>query len=214
MFNIADLYFITVLIIKMSEKRTSKLTIKSKLEIIEELLKPKPPSKRSLARRYDVTEGSIRYIWSNRKIIKDSTFQMSDTMINSISRTIKPQYADLEDKLYSWIETLRFAKIPISPSLVISKAKSLADQHSYTNFKASWCWYSKFKKRKGLMQKALYGEGGEVDKNDPNTLAALELLYQEIAKYDPKNVYNVMWIKLGYFLESYQAILFYFLKKI
>ena len=99
---------------------------------------------------------------------------MSDTMINSISRTAKPQYADLEDKLYSWIETLRFAKIPISPSLVISKAKALADQHLYTDFKASWCWYNKFRKRKGLMQKALYGEGGEVDKNNPNTLAALE----------------------------------------
>ena len=105
---------------------------------------------------------------------------MSDTMINSISRTIKPQNADIEDKLYSQIETLRFAKIPISPSLVISKAKSLADQQIHTDFKASWCWYTKFRKRKGLMQKALYGEGGEVNKDD--TLAALELLYQEIAK--------------------------------
>ena len=89
----------------MTEKKTSKLTIKSKLEIIEELSKPKPSSKRSLARRYNVTEGSIRYIWSKRKIIKDSAFQMSYTMINSISRKVKPQYTDLEDKLYSWIET-------------------------------------------------------------------------------------------------------------
>ena len=60
MLNIADLWFVTVFIIKMSEKRTSKLTIKSKLEIIKELLNPKPPSKRSLARRYNITEGSIR----------------------------------------------------------------------------------------------------------------------------------------------------------
>ena len=92
-------------IIKMSEKRTSKLTIKSIFEINEELLKPKPPSKKSLARSYNITEGSIRYILSKRKIIKDSAFQISDTMINSISRTVKPQYIDLEDKLYSWIET-------------------------------------------------------------------------------------------------------------
>ena len=84
MFNIADLWFITVFLNKMSEKRTSRLSIKSKLEIIEELLKAKPPSKRSLARRYDVTEGSIRYISSNRKIIKHSAIQISDTMINSI----------------------------------------------------------------------------------------------------------------------------------
>jgi len=164
----------------MTEKKTSKLTIKSKLEIIEELSKPKPSSKRSLARRYNVTEGSIRYIWSKRKIIKDSSSQMSDTMINNFSRTVKPQYADLEDKLYSWIETLRLAKIPLPPSLVISKAKALADQLLYTDFKASWCWYNKFKIRKGLMQKELYGEGGKVDKDDPNRLAALELQYQKI----------------------------------
>ena len=62
---------------------------------------------------------------------------MSDSMINSISRTVKQQYADLEYKLYSLIETLRFAKIPISTSLVISKANALADQHLYTDFKAS-----------------------------------------------------------------------------
>ena len=176
----------------MSGKRKSKLTVKKKLEIIDELSRPKPPSKRSLARRYDVSEGAIRYIWINRKTISDSAFKLSDNLINSISRSTKPQYADLEEKLYSWVETLRFAKIPISPSLVISKAKGIAEQLSYsTDFKASWCWYGKFKKRKGLNQKALHGEGGEVDQNDPNTLAALELLYQEIAQYDPEDVYNM-----------------------
>ena len=176
----------------MSGKRKSKLTVKKKLEIIDELSRPKPPSKRSLARRYDVSEGAIRYIWINRKTISDSAFKLSDNLINSISRSTKPQYADLEEKLYSWVETLRFAKIPISPSLVISKAKGIAEQLSYsTDFKASWCWYGKFKKRKGLNQKALHGEGGEVDQNDPNTLAALELLYQEIARYDPEDVYNM-----------------------
>ena len=169
MYYIADLWFVTIFIIKMCEKRTSKLTIKSIFEINEELLKPKPSSKKSLARSYNITEGSIRYILSKRKIIKDSAFQMSYTMINSISRKVKPQYTDLEDKLYSWIETLRFSKIPITPSLVISKAKALADQHLYTDFKASWYWYVKFRKRKGLMQKALYGEGGDVDKDDPNS---------------------------------------------
>ena len=62
---------------------------------------------------------------------------MTYIMINSISRKVKPLYTDLKDKLYSWIETLRFAKFPISPLLVISKAKALADQHLYTDFKAS-----------------------------------------------------------------------------
>ena len=75
--------------------------------------------------------------------------------------------------------------------MVISKSKGIVEQLSYTDFKASWFWYGKFKKRKGLNQKTLHGEGEEVDQNDPNNLAALELLYQEIARYDPNDVYNM-----------------------
>ena len=37
----------------------------------------------------------------------------------------------------------------------------------------------------------LHGEGAEVNKNDPELLAAIENLYAIIAQYDPENVYNM-----------------------
>ena len=87
--------------INISGKRQSKLTVKEKLKIIDELSRPKPPSKRSLAKRYDISEGAIRYILNIRKTISDSAFKLSDNLINSTMRSTKPQYADLEENLYS-----------------------------------------------------------------------------------------------------------------
>ena len=79
--------------------------------------------------------------------MSDSALKLSDNLINSISRSTKPQWADFEEKLYSWVETLRFEKIPISPSLVISKAKGIAEQLSYSaDFKESFWWYSYWRK--------------------------------------------------------------------
>jgi len=85
------------------------------------------------------------------------------------------------------------ANLPILPSFVIAKAKSIASSLSIseTNFKASWQWLSRFRVRQGLQKMLLHREGAEVNKSDPRLLAALDDLYAIIAQYDPKNVYNM-----------------------
>ena len=175
----------------MSGKKQAKLTVKRKLEIIDELSQSQPPSKISLGRKYGVTEGAIRYIWSNKEKIRGDAVSLSDKLQNTVRRSTPAQYADIEEILFNWIKVIRSANLPISPTLIISKAKRIAEELSHTEFKASWCWFEKFKKRKGLQQMVLCGEGSEVDKNDPKTLAELELLYKEISKYHPENIYNM-----------------------
>jgi hypothetical protein len=82
----------------------------------------------------------------------------------------------------------RPAKLPVSPSFAIAKAKSIASNLSIleSNFKASWQWLSR-----GLQKMLLHGEGTEVNKNDLELLAALEEFYKIIVQYDLKNVYNM-----------------------
>ena len=101
-------------------------------------------------------------------------------------------FSELEDILYVWTDSMRLAKLPVPPSLVIVKAKRIAQQLSIPegDFKASWQWLSRFRKRRGL-QKILHGEGAEVDKEDPKLMAALDDLYATISRYDPENVYNM-----------------------
>jgi hypothetical protein len=71
--------------------------------------------------------------------------------------------------LYIWIDNMRRAKLPISPSFAIAKAKSIASNLSIleSDFKASWQWLNQFRACRGLQKMLLHGEGAEVNKSDP-----------------------------------------------
>ncbi len=108
-------------------------------------------------------------------------------------RAFVGRFIKLEDMLYIWIDNMRYAKLPVSPTFAIAKAKSSASNLSIpeSNFKASWQWLSRFGAHRGLQKMILHGEGTEVNKNDPELLVALEELNVIIAYYDPENVYNM-----------------------
>ena len=116
----------------MSGKKQAKLTIKRKLEIIDELSQSQPPSKRSLGRKYGVTEGAIRYIWSNKEKIRGDAVSFSHKLQNTVCRSTPAQYADMEEILFNWIKVIRSGNLPISPTLIISKAKRIAEELSHT----------------------------------------------------------------------------------
>jgi DNA-binding transcriptional regulator YhcF (GntR family) len=62
----------------MSKKLTSKrLNESQRCEIISKLSKTKPPSKRALAREYDVNKGAIRKVWEKRDSILERSALLS-----------------------------------------------------------------------------------------------------------------------------------------
>lgn len=69
-----------------------------------------------------------------------------------------------------------------SPSLVITKARKVAESKgiSEDDFKCSWKWLSRFRKRRGMGSMLLHGEGAEVDRDDIVSIASRRL----------KNVYR------------------------
>ncbi len=151
------------------------------------------PSKRALARNYNVSEGAIRKVWDNREAILERSTLLSEEAKERTFQAFVGKFIELEDILYIWIDNMRRAKLHVLPSLAIAKAKSIASSLSIpkSNFKASWQWLSQFKVHRGLQKMLLHGEGTKVNKNDPELLAALEELYGIITQYDPKNVYNM-----------------------
>jgi hypothetical protein len=119
---------------------------------------------------------------------------MSDEAKEKTFRSSIGHFTELEDMLYMWIDSMRRANLRhLSPSLAITKAKSIASSLSIpeTDFKASWQWLSRFKVRKGLQKMLLHEEGAKVNKSDPGLLAALNDLYAIIAQCDLENVYNM-----------------------
>jgi hypothetical protein len=178
----------------MSKKLTGKhLNESQHCEIISKLSKTNPPSKRALAREYDVSEGVIQKVWEKRDSILERSTLLSEEAKQKTFRASIGRFTELEDMLYIWIDSMCHARLPVSPSLAIAKAKNIAFTLSISDsdFKASWQWLSHFRTRQGLQKMLLHGEGAEVDKNDLELLSALEELYSIIAQYDPENVYNM-----------------------
>ncbi len=99
---------------------------------------------------------------------------------------------------------MHHAKLPVPPSLAITKVKNIASSLSIpkSNFKASWQWLSRFRAHRGLQKMLLHGEGAEVNKNDLELLAALKKLYEIIVEYDLENVYNMD--KIGLFFYCFR----------
>lgn len=169
------------------------LTVAQKLEIIKELEQQHPLSKRALGRKFNVTEGAIRKVFTNRDNIKKRSAELSEETKNKKCRMHARKHSDIEDKLYEWLQLIRKVELPVSPSLTIGKSKELAKNMGLPEeqFKGSWRWFDNFRERKGLKSVVLHGEGAEVNKSDPVLLEKLNELYNVIVKYDSENIYNM-----------------------
>jgi len=134
----------------MSKKPNGKhLNESQQCEIIAKLSKTDPPSKRAIAREYDVSERAIRKVWDKREQILERFALMSNEVKEKTFRSFIGHFTELEDMFYIWIENMCRANLPIPLSLAIAKAKSIALSLSIpeTDFKASWKWLSRFKVR-------------------------------------------------------------------
>ena len=73
-----------------------RLTELERLEIINQLERKNPPSKRYLGRSFDVSEGAIRKIWQNRDEIKRRSAYMSEQRKIKKLRFSSAKYSELE----------------------------------------------------------------------------------------------------------------------
>jgi hypothetical protein len=138
-------------------------------KIILKLSKTNLLSKRALARKYNVSEGTIRKVWDTWEAILERSALLSEEAKERTFWASVGWFNELEDMLYIWIDSMHRAKLPVWPSFAIAKAKNIASSLSIleSNFKASWQWLSWFRARCGLQKMLLHGEGVEVNKNDP-----------------------------------------------
>jgi hypothetical protein len=83
--------------------------------------------------------------------------------------------------------------LAIPPSLLQIKAIELASKLDIPEelFSASNGWLDRFRKRSGFRCASLFGEGGDVDKNDPELILKLRKLEETIDTYDVENIYNM-----------------------
>ena len=89
---------------------------------------------------YDISEKSIRKTWDNQLKIEQQCSLMSEVTRSTMYQASAGRFTEVEDILYRWIDSIRHANLCVSPSLVISKAKKIAEGLliSENDFRASW----------------------------------------------------------------------------
>ena len=179
---------------KRKKGEGKRLNDEERLQIINKLENPNNySSMRSIARDFGVGEKTIRDIKKNMIQIKARISQTSEEQRKKTKRISIARFPELEQCLFDWLGASRVAGLCISPSMLKHKARQIAIAQNIPedNFVASNGWYSRFRKRWGIGATLLYGEGGEVDKEDPVLLEKLRQLETLIETYDYDNVYNM-----------------------
>ncbi|KAI6647727.1 hypothetical protein LOD99_8568 [Oopsacas minuta] len=122
------------------KSKCKRLNESQRFHVLARVSEPTPPSKRSLAREYEVSEGAIRKLCENRGVIRKRFALLSGETKQKNFEVLFVGFTDLEDMLYLWIDDMRRANLPVPPSLAIAKAKQTAEQLSISedDFKTSW----------------------------------------------------------------------------
>ncbi len=108
-------------------------------EIISKLSKTNASNKRDLAREYSVNEGAIWKVWDNREAILERFALLSEEAKERTFWASVGWFTELEDMLYIWIDSMHCAKLLVSPSLAIAKAKNIASSLSISKSTTIYC---------------------------------------------------------------------------
>ena len=96
----------------------------------------------------------------------------------------------IEDVLYQWFKSTRGMGAPISGPILLQKAEEIASKMNL-DFTPNMSWIDRFKKRRGILRKAVSGEQASVDFTETQAQDWLESSLPGLLNdYSPENIYN------------------------
>lgn len=142
-----------------------RLNDAQRLEIIRLRRQENPPSLRSLARDFHVTEKSIRNVMQSASEIEKRNENVDLKQQTQTFRHAAPRHPELEEKVYEWICSLKKVQINPTPSAIIEKSKVIAANLGISDaeFKGSAGWFERFRRRRRLsdMRMSVGGDDGD-----------------------------------------------------
>ncbi|XP_066978569.1 tigger transposable element-derived protein 4-like [Macrobrachium rosenbergii] len=129
-----------------ANKRRNGLSLEVKIEIIKRINSGEKQS--DMAEEYMVNRSTIKSIMKKA----NSYLQCwKKGMFHPDSKRLKgPKREDIEAALYSWYRQAVASGVPVSGSVLCSKALAFASKLGHTDFKATHGWLDRFKKRKNI----------------------------------------------------------------
>lgn len=149
-----------------------RLNDAQRLEIIRRRREENPPSLRSLAREFNVSDKSIRNVMLCAEEIKKRNVNVDLKHQLQTFRHAAPRFPDLEERVFQWIMSLRKVQINPTPTAIMEKAKVIAMEMGIPeiDFKASPGWFERFRKRRHLVDKRMSVGGDDGEDRKPEEL--------------------------------------------
>ena len=156
----------------------------TKLELIR---KSKGKVVSQLIDEFHLSYGTITSILRNKEQILKG---VDDGGTNERNRLRGGKNGQVEEALLLWIREARSENVPLDGPIIKDKALEFANHFGQVNFKGSNGWLANFKKRHGLVFRAIRGESASVDRQSVNNWRQ-NVLLEVLTEFDPKDVFNI-----------------------
>ncbi|XP_030754388.1 tigger transposable element-derived protein 4-like [Sitophilus oryzae] len=168
----------------MSTKKRM-LTLKEKIDVIE-FYNIGKPSVRTQADKFKIGKTQAAEIIKN----KEELLRKWSSNVNILQKRsfFKTEGYNIDRATYEWFVKARAKNIPLSGTLIRSKAKEIASKLDYVTFNASSGWLERFKKRHNITFKTISGESASVNPEDVRSF--IEKIPSRLAEYHPRDIYN------------------------
>ncbi|XP_072000149.1 putative CENPB DNA-binding domain-containing protein 1 isoform X2 [Engystomops pustulosus] len=179
-------------------KKRKTITMENKVEIIKRSERGETPS--SIGRALGYSRSTIGTILKDKGRIMEHVKGHTPMNATIITKHRSGLIIEMERLLIIWIEDQNHRNIPISPSLVQEKARSLFNilkaahtegEGDYNeDFVASKGWFNRFKKRANLHNIKVHSEAANISASShyPKTL---EDIIIDNGEYLPKHIFDV-----------------------
>ena len=181
----------TSLTARPSVKNKEFLTLEQRIEVLKQI--DAGLSERVLAVKFGVSRSQINRIRASRskleKAHQEETFQPAAKVIGNFAH-----HPELDSAVFRWFCEMRNPSnrrkpLPISRSVIQTRAIHEANRLKISDFRASDGWFRNWRKRYGVGPSVkLHGEAGDVDQNELQ--GSIAELRKKLERYDPRNIFN------------------------
>ncbi|CAM1325795.1 Uncharacterised protein r2_g3468 [Pycnogonum litorale] len=171
---------------KAQSSTRNDLTLKEKVAKLDAHAELKGElSQRDAAEKLAISRGCLQNLLKNEdKIRQDATVKQSD---NRRFRTGKD--AAVEAALYEWFKFSKSRNVPVNGRILMQKAESLAREAEHGDFKATDGWFTRWKKRHGVVFTILKDEAADTDV--PAAENFLVNVWPALKQqFNPKDIFN------------------------
>ncbi|CAF4213616.1 unnamed protein product [Rotaria sordida] len=164
------------------------LTLKKKIQLINDSSGGNGLSQRTLAERYNISLGSVSNILKRKE---EYLHDYETNQNQNVKRKFKSfDSVKLDQQVYEWFVHQRSKNIPISGTILQEKAREIAKLlgDNFGEFKASNGWLEKFRRRHNISHRVISGESSSVDITSVNDW--IQRLPNITEYYEAKNIFN------------------------